>query len=98
MEGIVGLGYSIWRNKPVGSILITSILVNLITQSLLWVVLSIFFHNYLVTLFIAEIIIWLVEALLFYRIHSNKLSFGESLMLSLIMNLSSFVLGWFLPT
>ena len=97
IEGVVCLIYAFWRKKPIRSILLTSIFANLITQSLLWVALNIFFQHYLVTLLIAEILIWLMEGLLFYALRLNRLDIGESLLLSLIMNLSSFGLGWFLP-
>ncbi|MBI5838463.1 MAG: hypothetical protein HZB19_00035 [Chloroflexi bacterium] len=97
VEGVVGLAYSIWRKKPVGLILATSILANLITQSLLWIALSIFFRHYLATLFVAEILIWMIESILCHRLRFNRLNIGESLFISLVMNLSSFALGWFLP-
>ena len=97
VEGIVCLAYSIRRKKPVRPILLTSVFANLITQSLLWVALSLFFQHYLATLLIAEFLIWLIEGLLFYGLRLNRLGVGESLSLSLIMNLSSFVVGWLLP-
>lgn len=67
------------------------------TQSFLWVVLSLFFQDYLITLLIAEILIWIIESLLLYSIPVNHFRFKEALLLSLSMNVSSFVLGWFLP-
>ena len=97
VEGAVGLAYSLWRKKPIVPILITSIFANLLTQSFLWIALSIFFHHYLTTLFIAEILIWIIESVLYYRLRFNQLSVRESLFLSLIMNLSSFAFGLFLP-
>ncbi|MBC7876370.1 MAG: hypothetical protein H7Y59_04290 [Anaerolineales bacterium] len=97
IEGLVCLGYSIGNKKPILSIFITSLLANLITQSLLWIALNIFFQYYLLTLFIAEILIWLIESLIFYRFRFNQLSMKESILLSLIINLSSFGIGWFLP-
>ena len=97
IEGAVALVYSIWRKKPIGPIFITSVIANLITQSLLWIVLNLFFQHYLVTLIIAEIIIWMIESVLLYGFRFNQLSAKESLFLSLMMNLSSFALGWLLP-
>ena len=97
IEGIIVVGYSIWRAKPLGPILLTSVCGNLITQSFLWVVLNLFFQRYLITLFVAEIFIWLVESLLLYFVPANRLRFVEALLLSLGMNLASFTLGWFLP-
>ena len=97
IEGVVCLVYSLWRKKPVRPILLTSIFANFITQSLLWIVLSHFFQHYLATLLIAEIFIWLVESLLFNGLCLNRLGIGESLFLSLIVNLASFGFGLMLP-
>jgi len=97
VEGVVVLIYSTWHGKPFRPILISSIMANLITQSLLWIVLNFFFHHYLVTLCFAEILIWLVESFLLYRFPANRLHFPEAALLSLIMNLASFAIGWFLP-
>jgi len=97
VEGIVVLGYSIWRKKPLSPILFSATLANLITQSFLWLVLNVFLHYYLVVLIIAEILIWLVESFLLYRLPANQLRLQEAVFLSLNMNLASFALGWFLP-
>jgi hypothetical protein len=97
LEGAVGLGYSNWRKKPVLSIFITSVIANLITQSLLWIALNMFFQHYLLVLSVAEILIWLVESLIFHGFRPNHLGVGESLFFSLIINLSSFGLGLLLP-
>jgi len=48
-------------------------------------------------LIIAEILIWLVESFLLYRLLANQLRLQEAVFLSLNMNLASFALGWFLP-
>jgi hypothetical protein len=97
VEGAVCLGYSIWRKKPVRPVLLTSLLANLVTQSLLWVALNLFFQHYVVTLFIAEILIWLMESVFLFGLRMNRLSMREALLLSLMMNASSFGLGLFLP-
>jgi hypothetical protein len=64
---------------------------------MLWIALNLFFQNYLVTLFLSEILIWIAESLLLYSIPANQLSIKEAILLSLEMNLTSFTLGWFLP-
>jgi hypothetical protein len=97
IEAAVVLGYSIWRQKLLLPILFTSVIANLCTQSLLWVVLSLFFRHYLIVLILAEILIWLIESFFLYRLPTNQLRFQEAVVLSLIMNLASFALGWFLP-
>jgi hypothetical protein len=97
VEGTVGLGYSIWRKKPIVPLFITSVIANLLTQSLLWIVLSLFYRHYLTALFVAEFLIWMIESVLLYSFRFNRLSVRESLFLSFMMNLSSFALGWLLP-
>ena len=97
VESAVALVYSIWRKKIFRPIFLTSILANLITQSFLWIVLELFFQHYLVVLWSAEILIWIIESLLLYRFSANQLRFHEAVLLGLAMNLASFGLGWFLP-
>ena len=96
-EGAVVTGYAIWRQKPLQPNLGTSVCINLITQSLLWVALSLFFQHYLIALLIAELLIWMMESVLLYTLPANRLRFSEAIFLSLSMNLASFALGWFLP-
>ena len=97
IEGVIVAGYCSWRGKSLGPILFTSIWANLITQSFLWVVLRLFFQHYILTLLIAEIFIWLIESFLLYRFSANQLRLQEATLISLLMNLASFALGWFLP-
>jgi len=96
-EGIVVLSYCIWGKKPIQSILLTSISANLITQLLLWGILTFFFKQYLIALLVAEIFIWIIESLALYFVPANRLQFTEAISLSLGMNLVSFALGWMLP-
>jgi hypothetical protein len=97
IEGVVGIAYSTWRKKPLGPILVTSIFANLITQSLLWVVLNLFFQHYLISLVVTEILIWTIESAMLYYVDANKLLLQEATLLSLLMNFASFGLGLFLP-
>jgi hypothetical protein len=97
VEGIVARWYAIWRGKPLGPLLFTSFVANLITQSLLWIGLNLFFQHYFSTLLIGEFFIWMIESVLLYYVPANRLLFTEALFLSLTMNLVSFALGWFLP-
>jgi len=97
IEGIVVAGYCIWRRKPLGPILFTSMIANFITQSLLWIGLALFFPYYLIFLAAAEVLIWIMETVLLYLIPANKLRFADALLLSLSMNAISFGVGWFLP-
>lgn len=97
VEGAIAVGYSIWRQKPIPSILLTSICMNLITQSFLWIGLNLFFQYYLLTLFVVEFLIWMVESVFLHLVPANRLRLTEAFLLSLSMNLTSLVLGWFLP-
>ena len=97
IESIVSAGYALWRKKPLIHLLLSSIIVNLFTQSILWFTLSTFPRHYLTTLLIAEICIMGIEGIILYLYRYNQLKPGEALALSLVMNLASFTLGWFLP-
>jgi hypothetical protein len=97
VEGAVALGYSIWRRKPIPPILLTSVCMNLITQSFLWIGLNLFFRHYLLTLFIAEFLIWMVESVLLHLVPVNRLRMTDAILLSLGMNLASLMFGWLLP-
>jgi hypothetical protein len=97
VEGVVISGYSFWCKKPLAPILLTSLLANLSTQSLLWIALQLFFQRYLIALLISEVFIWLIEGFLLYRFPANQLSLREAIFLSLLMNTASLSLGWFLP-
>jgi len=97
VEGSIIIGYSIWRKKPLRPLLLTSFLANLLTQSLLWAALIIFFRDYLVTLIVVEILIWVMESLLLYSVTANRVSLREAALLSLCMNGMSFALGWLAP-
>jgi len=97
VESAVVASYAIWRKKPLYHLLFSSICANLLTQVFLWVALTLFPHDYLITLFIAEICIWGIEAFILYLYRYNRLTLREAMLLSLAMNLASFSIGWFLP-
>lgn len=97
IEGVVALVYCIWRQKPVWPVLVTTIVLNLGTQSLLWIALTLLFRNYLFVLLSAEILIWFIESVLLYSVRANGLNFREAVLLGLSMNLVSFAFGWILP-
>jgi len=97
IEGVIVAGYALWRKKPLIPILLTSIVANIVTQLLLWLGLVLFFHHYLYTIFLAEVLIWMFESIVLYRVPANKLELPKAILLSLVMNLASFAAGWFLP-
>ena len=96
-EGVVVFIYSALRKRPASDLLQVSFIINIFTQIILWVVLRIFFRYYLITLVVAEILIWLAESALIYRLSRETLKFSSAVFLSLCMNLASFGIGWFLP-
>jgi len=96
-EGVVVFIYSALRKRPASDLLQVSFIINIFTQIILWVVLRIFFRYYLITLVVAEILIWLAESALIYRLSRERLKFSSAVFLSLCMNLASFGIGWFLP-
>ena len=97
IEGAVVMVYSLSTKKPVQPILLTSIGGNLITQSFLWAVVNLFFQHYLIAFILSELLIWMVESALLYYIPANRLQIAGAMLLSLGMNLTSLVAGWFLP-
>ncbi len=96
IESILVLAFAVWRRKPAGGLWLTCLTANLITQSLLWLALSLFFRHYWPTLLLMEIIIWLVEGLIYHRIRANRLTLRESFLLSLAANLTSFMAGFWI--
>jgi hypothetical protein len=97
VEGAIVFVYATWQGKPVRSLLFTSVAGNLLTQFMLWMILTIFYRHYLASFIIAEILVWAIESLLFYAIPSNQLKLVEAILLSLGINLTSLGLGLFLP-
>lgn len=97
IEGLVCTGFALLYKKPLGGLLLSCLMVNLLTQPLLWLVLNAFYQHYLPALFGTEIAILGIEAVLLYLIPFNKLRWQDALILSLTMNLASFFAGWFLP-
>jgi hypothetical protein len=97
VEGVIVAGYALHNKKPLIHLLLSSVVINLLTQSALWLALQAFFNHYLLTLLIAEACIWLVEGALLRLYPYNRLNLREAFGLSLAMNLTSFALGWLLP-
>jgi len=97
VESAIVASYAIWRKKPLYHLLFSSICANLLTQVFLWVNLNLFPQAYLITLFAAEICIWGIEALILYLYRYNRLTLWEAMLLSLVINLASFSIGWLLP-
>ena len=97
IEGIVVAAYSLLRRKPTGLLLLASVVINMVTQIILWIVLGIFFQYYVTALFTAEIFIWLVESVLLRWLSNGHMNLKSAIKLSFCMNAASFGAGWFLP-
>jgi hypothetical protein len=97
VEGVVVLLYSAVQKKPAGRLLIASIIANMLTQSLLWAILQVFFNHYLIALFMMEVLIWLVESLLLFHLSKGQMYLKSAMIVSLLMNLASFGIGWLMP-
>ena len=97
LEGCVVLVYCALQKRPAGRLLQASLLINVLTQGMLWLILKIFFQQYILTLITAEVLIWLIESVLLYYLMLKQLSLRSAVLLSLCMNALSFGVGWFLP-
>lgn len=98
VELCLAAGYAFIRKKEWGTLLTLVLIGNLITQAGLWVVLHKWsLSNYWGVLVVSEIIIWLLEALLYYLILRRETSLQEALGMSLFFNGVSFGLGLLLP-
>jgi hypothetical protein len=97
VEGIVVYVYAALTKKPAGNLLLASFIVNVFTQSILWIALGIFFRYYLIALFTAEVLIWMAESLMMHRLSIGQLTMREAIFISLFMNFASFGVGWLLP-
>ena len=97
VEGCVVFIFCAVQKRPAGRLLLASFMVNVLTQVLLWVALKVFFQNYLITLIVVEVLIWLLEGVFLHRLPGNNLNLRQALTLSLCMNAASFGIGWFLP-
>jgi hypothetical protein len=98
VELLLGAGYALWRKRPVDVILTVILLLNLITQPVLWVTISAFSGLSPVFLIVfAELAVWLIEAGGLYLSQRNSMPFREALWVSLALNAASFIVGGLLP-
>ena len=97
IEVLLGLGYALWRKRPLLIVLTTILLLTLATQPALWVTISALNSRYSwIAILIAELVVWLVEALGLFLVQRKSVKFTEMLLLSLALNVASFVIGLFL--
>ncbi len=98
VELLLGTGYVLWKKRSASIILTVILLLNLITQPVLWISLSGFsgLNPVFLTLF-AEGVVWLVEAGGLYLSQRTTMKFQEALWVSFALNAASFVVGSLLP-
>jgi hypothetical protein len=98
VELILGTVYVLWKKRSASIILTVILLLNLVTQPVLWITLSGFSGmSPIYLIFLTEGVVWLVEAGGLYLSQRNTISFQEALWVSLTLNVASFVVGIFLP-
>jgi hypothetical protein len=96
IEVLVVLAYAIvWKRSRLRWATAV-VIVNLITQPLLWLVVESFAYGPFLDLLAAtEVGVWLLEGVLLFWAQRRAVSFRETLLLSLAMNVASFVVGLF---
>jgi hypothetical protein len=94
VELLLGAGYVLWKKRSASIILTVILLLNLITQPVLWITISGFsgMNPVFLTLF-AEVAVWLVEAGGLYLSQRSTMRFQEALWVSFALNATSFVAG-----
>lgn len=97
VELILALGYALRRTQPRTKLLTVVLMMNLITQPVLWIVLRNFAGSTSWHLAIGEVIVWLVEAGILALALRKEAKPWEAPALSLALNLASFGIGLLLP-
>jgi len=98
VELSLGALYMGWRKRPALLVLTVILLLNLLTQPALWVTVSGFSgQDPVLAVLISELVIWLVEAGGLVLAQRKTIGFGEALLVSLILNATSFGVGLLPP-
>lgn len=98
VEAILALVYAGLKQRRWLTLLTVVFLANLVTQPCFALLLNLVDTSYILTLTLAgEILIWFVEAAILHLALRKTLSVREALLLSLLLNASSFAVGLLLP-
>jgi hypothetical protein len=98
VELVIALAYALWRKQPRTKLLTVVLMMNMVTQPVLWfAVRNLTGNSRPWFLAIGEIILWLVEAGILALALRKQAKFREALALSFILNLASFGIGLLLP-
>ena len=98
VELALALAYALWRKRSRTKLLTVVLMMNLVTQPLLWFAVQNYGNDaYALWLGVGEVIVWLVEAGILAVAMRKQAKFLEALALSLVLNLASFGVGLLLP-
>jgi len=98
VELLVGKVYVLWRKRSAGVLLTVILLLNLITQPILWVTVSGFSGlTPAFVILLAEMVVWLAEAGGLYLSQRSSMRWQEAVWVSFALNAASFVAGSLLP-
>ncbi|MGB9672828.1 MAG: hypothetical protein ACPL3P_01700 [Anaerolineales bacterium] len=84
-------------NLSAGLLFCTCMVVNLITQSLLWFSIGFFSASYWYGFILLEMIVFMVESLLYYFVFQSKIQYKQAFWMSLTANGVSFLIGLMMP-
>jgi hypothetical protein len=94
IEGLLALLYAILRKRSKITTLTMVSLANLVTVPIFWFSApNTIASNYIIFTIIGEIVIWLMESAILYLTQRDSTRFQEMLLLSLILNGCSFLIG-----
>ena len=98
IEILLGIGYAVWRKRPVFPVMVVVLAMNVFTQLGLWGALETSRSgDALAFTLLLEGGIWLVEALVLFFAQRKTIRFKEAALFSLALNAVSFVVGLALP-
>ena len=97
LELVVGGIYVLWRKRPWLRVLLTILLMNMLTQPVVWLVAKTMREAFCAGTWVLELVVCLLEAWILYLVLRKSVKFSETLLLSLAMNLASFGIGLLLP-
>jgi len=97
VELVISVIYVLWRKRPWLPTLLTILLMNMVTQPVVWLVVKSMRLTMCAGTYVLELIVCLLEAWILYRVFRKSVKFSEILLLSLAMNLASFGIGLLLP-
>jgi hypothetical protein len=93
VELAVGVIYVLWHKRPWLKVLLTILLMNLLTQPIIWLVVMEMRQSLCAGTYALELAVVLLEAWILWLVLRKAVKFREAFLLSLAMNLASFGIG-----